>query len=168
MLNPSFQGFSGCPHAARISGAKQGWRRMAGGNARLRGRARGLGPQKRGGASRGSGNSFLPKFRHNCTSPGPAPTVPTPTPFPACLLLTLGRAWATYPPGLPGSPAPGLRQRSLLSATAWVSMETRVQDRPAAPLGGSSATRSRQRRAEYLILGVLGPVQELLLSLLAG
>lgn len=39
MSNPGFQDSSGCPHAAGISGADQGWRGMAGRDARLKGRA---------------------------------------------------------------------------------------------------------------------------------
>ncbi|XP_045872909.1 post-GPI attachment to proteins factor 2 isoform X3 [Meles meles] len=67
---------------------------MAPGDAGSRGTAKGLGPQKWGGANGGSGRSFLPKRA------GPAPGVPAPArpPPPA-------PGWAWAPLGFPQRPA---------------------------------------------------------------
>ncbi|XP_070346949.1 post-GPI attachment to proteins factor 2 isoform X15 [Equus asinus] len=77
---------------------------MARENARLRGRARGPGLQKWGGAGRGSGRSFLPKFRPERAGPAPAVPAPIRPPPPLC-------SPPPHPPTL-GPVGPGLPQWS--------------------------------------------------------
>ncbi|XP_046541660.1 post-GPI attachment to proteins factor 2 isoform X4 [Equus quagga] len=77
---------------------------MARENARLRGRARGPGLQKWGGAGRGSGCSFLPKFRPERAGPAPAVPAPIRPPPPLC-------SPPPHPPTL-GPVGPGLPQWS--------------------------------------------------------
>lgn len=116
-VKPRFPELFRLPPRSWNCGADQGWRGMAGGDSRLRGRVWGPGSAEAGRSRQRIWALFPPKFRpkHVCLAPPPPFLLQHPPP--RCST----RAGLGYPQVPQGTPAPGLRRRSLLSATAWVS-----------------------------------------------